>query len=182
MRTRRIAIGCRRSGSATTVVTAPSGLAGGPDPTRSEGLPFDLVGPPVADWPLTDWPFTDSPLTDAPLTDALPGWTAEPLPSRVPGTARATSRSIPAPAAPPPGDRDLTLADFTTGRRDLGWNDNPGWPAAIDWTLIANSARGHSPRHARRQLPRRAFSWTGAGILATVLLTVLVMTIGDLVG
>jgi hypothetical protein len=132
MRTRRIAIGCRRTGSANPVSIAPSGSAGAPDLWPGDFL--SLVAP---------------------------------LPSRTPGTA---------------GTDDLTLADLTVGRRDLTWNQNPGWPAAmeLDWTAIA---RGHQPRHARRRLPavpNRAFLWTGAGIIAAVLLTILLTLIGEL--
>jgi hypothetical protein len=156
MRTRRIAIGCRRTGPASTVAVAPSGSAGTPDPVSAEFLPVDLAWPPHI----------------------------EPMPSRLPGVARAGGgHLIPTPAPPPPDERDLTLADLTTGRRDLTWNDNPGWPAQIDWTTIARTARGHSPRHARRRradLAHRAFTWTGAGFLTAVLLTVLIATVGDL--
>ncbi|GAA0921573.1 hypothetical protein GCM10009558_033100 [Virgisporangium aurantiacum] len=149
MRTRRIAIGCRRTGWASTVASAPDPL-----------LALDLTLQPE------------------------PGWTTSPespLPFRIPGTTQASR--IPTPSVPPSGERDLTLADLTIGRRNLAWNDNPGWPnhLEIDWTRIA---RGHTPRHARRRLralPYRAFTWTGAGILTAVLLTVLITTISELI-
>lgn len=87
---------------------------------------------------------------------------------------------IPTPAPPPPGDRDLTLADLTTGRRDISWNDNPGWPTDVGWSTIARAARGHSPKHARRLSPR-AFMWTGTGVITAILLTILITTVSELV-
>jgi hypothetical protein len=152
MRTRRIAIGCRRTGWASTVASAP-------DPLSAEFLTVDLTSQP-----------------EAPPTNR----TQAPLPARIPGTTRASR--TPTPSAPPSGEQDLTLADLTIGRRNLSWNDNPGWPThlELDWTRIA---RGHTPRHARRRLralPYRAFTWTGAGIVTAVLLTVLVTTISEL--
>jgi hypothetical protein len=156
MRTRRIAIGCRRTGSASTVAIAPSGSS---DPAL-EALPVDLAWPPQ-----------------------LEPWIrqVDPLPSRVPGTARAGGSAIPTPAPPPPGERDLTLADLTS-RRHLAWNDNPGWPAGLDWTTIARAARGHSPRHARRRVTHPVLTWTGVGFIAAVLLTVIVATVSELLG
>jgi hypothetical protein len=137
MRTRRIAIGCRRTRWASSVASAP------------EFLTVDLTP-------------QSSP--------------ESPLPSRIPGTTRASW--VPTPSV----SEDLTLADLTVGRRNLAWNDNPGWPTHldVDWTRIA---RGHTPRHARRRLPAlpyRAFTWTGAGILTAVLVTVLLTTISEL--
>ncbi|GAA1030133.1 hypothetical protein GCM10009557_21090 [Virgisporangium ochraceum] len=168
MRTRRIAIGCRRTGTASTVAIAPSGSS---DPAMEameameavEAQPVDLAWPPQ-----------------------LEPWIrhVDPLPARVPGTARSGGPAIPTPAPPPPDERDLTLADLTSQRRDLAWNDNPGWPVGLDWTTIARAARGHSPRHARRRLgplPRRVFTWTSAGVLTAILLTILVTTIAEIV-
>jgi hypothetical protein len=51
----------------------------------------------------------------------------------------------------------------------------------FDRTTIA---RGHQARHARRRLPtipHRVFAWTAVGVVAAVLLTVLITTIGELV-
>ena len=162
MRTRRIAIGCRRTGWASTFASAP-------DPLPAEFLTVDLTSQPEPGW------------TNPPEPGRIR--TPAPLPSRIPGTTRAGTPRIPTPSAPPSGERDLTLADLTTGRRDLSWNANPGWPGhiEIDWTRIA---RGHTPRHARRRLralPYRAFTWTGAGIITAVLLTVLITTISELI-
>jgi hypothetical protein len=179
MRTRRIAIGCRRNGSTSTVAIAPSGSAGNPDPLSLDFFPVDPTWPPHLDrLPPTDQPRHPdrSPNADRPAAS---------LPSRVRGTARAGANPVPMPAPPPPGDRDLTLADLTTGRRDLAWDRNPGWPVDVDWTTIARVARGHSPRHARRRLPAlpaRAFTWTGAGVITAVLLTILIITISELAG
>jgi hypothetical protein len=180
MRTRRIAIGCRRTWWASTVASAP-------DPLPTEFLTVDLTAEPgwttspepgrtpSIEAPPAGWTRTPEP---SPVI-----WTPAPLPSRVPGTTRAGAPRIPTPSAPPSGEQDLTLADLTTGRRDLSWNANPGWPGQIeiDWTRIA---RGHTPRHAKRRLralPYRAFTWTGAGIITAVLLTVLITTISELI-
>jgi hypothetical protein len=165
MRTRRIAIGCRRTGWASTVASAPSSA---PEP---EFLTLDLTPQPTQ--------FPEPGLLEAPPAPAT-DWRPAPLPSRIPGAPHR----IPTPSTPSPGEQDLTLADLTVGRRDLTWNDNPGWPnhIEIDWTRIA---RGHTPRHARRRLPAlpyRAFTWTGAGILTAVLLTVLITLISELIG
>lgn len=204
MRTRRIAIGCRRTGWASTVAIAPSGLAGAPDPVSAEfltslpdpgGTPAPDPGKtpsleaPPAGWPPANdaaapgWPPAND--ATAPGWTRAPGlppanWTPAPLPSRIPGGG---AKRIPTPSAPPPGEQDLTLADLTTGRRDLSWNQNPGWPGQveIDWTSIA---RGHTPRHARRRLraiPYPVFTWTGAGIITAVLMTVLITTISELI-
>lgn len=100
----------------------------------------------------------------------------------MPGAARAGGPPVPAPAPPPPGEHDLTLADLTSHRRDLAWNDNPGWPAGLDWTTIARAARSHSPRHARRRVSHTALTWTGAGFIAAVLVTILVATVTELIG
>lgn len=172
MRTRRIAIGCRRQGSASTVPIGPAGSAGTPDPALLDFRPVDLT-----------WP---SHLDRLPPLDRNPPAPPDPHAPFVllPSPARTGGHAIPTPTPPPPGDRDLTLADLTTGRRDLSWDTNPGWPADVDWTTIARVARGHSPRHVRRRLPillRHAFTWTGAGVIAAVLLTVLVITVIELV-
>lgn len=162
MRTRRIAIGCRRTGWASSVAVAPD--------------PVAFIDPLLGSF------LEPAPLEATPLNPAPVAWTPSPLPSRVPGAARADGPQIPTPAAPPEGEQDLTLADLTTGRRDLSWNDNTGWPNQIDidWTRIA---RGHSPKHARRRarsLQGRAIAWTGVGVITAVLLTVMITTISEL--
>jgi hypothetical protein len=186
MRTRRIAIGCRRTGWATTVAMAPSSA---PDPLSAEFLAVDLTSQPDAGLAPSPEPGRTPSLEAPPMSwmqasGRLPSdWTRASLPSRTRGAARADAHRVPTPSGPPPGEQDLTLADLTTGRRDLTWNANPGWPGHIDvdWTRIA---RGHTPRHARRRLralPYSAFTWTGAGIITAVLLTVLVTTISELI-
>jgi hypothetical protein len=182
MRTRRIAIGCRRTGS---VAIAPSGSA---DPVSL----VELVWPPNADWPpqLDLLPHGDLPgdahrdallRGELPSIVNLPPLSPAPLPLRRSGLARTGGALIPTPTPPSPGDQDLTLADLTTGRRDLSWNDNPGWPTDVGWSTIARAARGHSPKHARRGSPR-AFIWTGAGVITAILLTILITTVSELMG
>jgi hypothetical protein len=174
MRTRRIAIGCRRAERGASVAVGPGEVTTHPelgqpgiDAAARPALPRDHAVPP------------DLAVPDLAVLASLTG--AEPVP---PAGAQAPARGR--PAAEPRGD--------------LGWNHNPGWPGELGWAQIARSAGGRphrmpqpplfrwSPRHrhpvpglTRLAIPNRAFAWTGMGIGMAVLLTVLATLMAELV-
>lgn len=169
MRTRRITIRCRRTGrSAVSIGTTGAGLPGDlpvPElPPGLESLPrLDL--PPVYGTPVHEVP-----IFEAAADLAVPAYLADmesggPDPWSPAGGATVVNpwRSNRGP--------DLTLGDVLArpGRRDLDWNNNPGWPAGIGWAHIAAAARGRSPRHARvrRTIQPLAVLCTGIALVAT---------------
>jgi len=142
MRTRRIAIRCRRTGrsAAVAVGTGTSAPVDLPVPE----MPPGLVMPP-------------GPGLDLPTLYGAPS--AEHIVPQHPGVA------VPGYLSDPPHAAADTAA--------LDWDRNPGWPAAIGWSHIAQAAQGRSPRHARGggwQMPGRAVAWTGVGMLAAAVL------------
>jgi hypothetical protein len=199
MRTRRIAIRCRRTGRSAAVAIGTTGT----------GAPVDLPAPERPPGPAVPPGYESMPALDLPSLYGAPVDHPAPAPDHVvPRLAVPAYLSDPAhgpadaAAHPPPGDAvhspaegarasvnpwrtnrgpDLTLADIVgrPGRRDLDWNRNPGWPAGIGWSHIAQAARGRSPRHARAggwRLPGHAIAWTGVGMLAAAIL----MLVADL--
>jgi hypothetical protein len=185
MRTRRIAIRCRRTGRSAAVAIGTSGTSAPVDRPVPERPPGLAVPPGYESMPALDLPT----LYGAPVAEAS---TPEHLAPQPPGLSVPAYLSDPEPdpveAAGGPVNPwrsnrgpDLTLADVLarSGRRDLDWNRNPGWPAAIGWSHIAWAARGRSPRHARAagwRVPGRAVAWTGVGMLAAAVL----MLVADL--
>lgn len=187
MRTRRIAIRCRRTGRSATVAIGttgtglpadlpvpqvPPGLAVPPGYESMPGLDLPPVyGAPAAGHAGPGHPSDDAgPPSDdsAPATFSVPAYLADPGPGP---SAHHSGRVSVNPWRSNRGP-DLTLADVLArpGRRDLDWDRNPGWPDGVGWAQIA---RGTSPRHARGggwRLPGPALVWTGVGLLAAAVL------------
>jgi hypothetical protein len=193
MRTRRIAIRCRRTGRSAAVAIGSTGPGLPADPLvpemppGHESLPM-LELPPLYGVPSAGAPAQGDPRTAVPPDQASPG-APEPGDLSVPayladpdqgdagrsGPGGSGGRGVVNPWRSNRGP-DLTLADILArpGRHDPDWNRNPGWPAGVGWAHIAHTARGRSPRHARarRRLirwraRRRAAAWTGIAVLAT---------------
>jgi hypothetical protein len=192
MRTRRIAIRCRRTGRSAAIAIGTTG-SGAPGDLPVPEMPPGLAVPPM---PALDLPPLYGAPADhtAPAADhAAPQRPGLPVPAYLSdpahppaeaaahvtaeASARAPAEGARGPVNPWRSNRgpDLTLADVLAGpgRRNLDWNRNPGWPAGIGWSQIARAARGRSPRHARTDgwwLPNPALVWTGIGFFAAAVL------------
>jgi hypothetical protein len=196
MRTRRIAIRCRRTGRSAAVAIGTTGIGLPADLPVPEVPPGLAVPPGYESAPdLALPPVYGVPATDPPQSFSVPAYLADPEPTAPAPGAGAPDRG--GSAGPPAGRSgirygdhavvnpwrsnrgpDLTPADILSrpGRRDLSWDHNPGWPAGIGWAYIARAARGPSPRHARGdarrwRVPGHVLVWAGLALLATALIT-----------
>ena len=146
MRTRRIAIRCRRTGRSAAVAIGTG--TGAPVDLPVPELPPGLAVPPG------------------------PGLELPPLYGTL--AAEYTPRfAVPAYLSDPPHAPGEGAPPAATRRHDVDWDRNPGWPPALGWASIAQAARGRAPRHARGRgwrMSARAAVWTGVGMVAAAVL------------